>query len=482
MWGNSFSNPSARLSFWVGIIGVGVGIVAGILAGTHPSYLCLGLVAAAIAVYFFTNFEQAVLGLLILRSSLDIFSAQQVPAAFAVGLDALTLLYVSLMLLMGQKVQTDRFWWFFTGWVGLQGLWVILVPLGGLGHDASCAICLSYGIREWVRLFSWLMVYLLIMQLKGRVPATKVVSILFLSLALPLSAAFLQSVLPPSLIPSFLAPRGVAWTDIEGASRINGTLGHPNVFATFLIFFLGLTYWKLEHSHRRWPWLILLSTLVGLIVSTKALVGLAMTATLLLALVVPRITLLRLTGSILLIVAIIIVFASTEFGRERLALVGSIPILNPDIDVSRAILLRQSTTNSFYWRLELWTQLLEAWHHSPILGYGLNTSRFANPVGATPHNDYLRALVDTGVVGLVSFLGFLGGCLFRLIKLSISVPKRSSQEKLCIVLIAILISMTVGMFTDNVWSHTTLFFYWWTLLAVVGWNWDSPSNNSDLDF
>ena len=449
----------SRLSLSVGIIGASVGLILGILAGLQSLLLCLAIAAVILVICFFTYFEQTVLGLLILRSSLDVFSAQQVPAIFAVGLDGLTILYVALMLLTGQRVQTDKFWWFFAAWVSLQGLWVILLPLGGLGHDASCLSCFDYSIREWVRLFSWLMVYLLIMQLKGRVRATKIINALFLSLILPISTAFLQFILPPSLLPSFLAPTGRAWTEIEGASRINGTLGHPSAFATFLIFFLGLTYWKLEHSNRRLPWFILLGTLVCFIVGTKALAAIAMTATLLIVLVIPRLTLFRLVGSILIFAAIIVFFASTEFGRERLAVLGSLPFFNPDIDVSSAILMRKTTINSFYWRLELWTYLLEAWHHSPILGYGLDTARFLNPAGATPHGDYVRALVDTGIVGLVAFVGFLGACFLRLVRLFISSPKGSSQENLCLVLIAILISMIVGMSTENIWSHTTLFFY-----------------------
>jgi len=130
-------NRFSRLSLWVGVAGVGVGIVAGLLAGIQPLLLGLAFVAVGAIVYFFSSFEEAVLGLLILRSSLDIFSAQQLPAAFALGVIGLTLLYVTVRLLLGEKVQIDKFWWFLAGWVALQGLWVILLPLGGLGLDGS---------------------------------------------------------------------------------------------------------------------------------------------------------------------------------------------------------------------------------------------------------------------------------------------------------------------------------------------------------
>ncbi|HEY9632035.1 MAG TPA: hypothetical protein V6D14_01430, partial [Coleofasciculaceae cyanobacterium] len=162
MLSNDRKSRFSLLALGVGVIGVGAGLVVGFLAGAQPVLPILALVAIAAVVFFFTSFEQAVLGLLILRSSLDVFSAQQLPAAFALGVDALTLLYVTVMLLTRQKVRTDGFWWFFAGWVLLQGVWVVLLPLGGLGLDGSV---LLDSIREWIRLFSWVMVYLLVMQL-----------------------------------------------------------------------------------------------------------------------------------------------------------------------------------------------------------------------------------------------------------------------------------------------------------------------------
>ena len=154
-------------ALWVGIGGVLFGILAGVAVGAQPLYLGLGLGAISALIYFFTDFERAVLVLLIVRSALDNFSVQQIPAVYAVGLDALTLLYVVILLLTNKTVKTDRFWWFFAGWVALQGVWLVLMPLGGLGLDASF---IGDSLREWTRLFSWLMVYLLVMQLRGRVP------------------------------------------------------------------------------------------------------------------------------------------------------------------------------------------------------------------------------------------------------------------------------------------------------------------------
>ncbi|NEQ62696.1 MAG: O-antigen ligase family protein [Moorea sp. SIO4A1] len=467
---------SSALTFWLGLAGVPIGLAVGLLAGTQPRLLGLGLVAVAVMVYFFARFEQAVLGLLILRSCLDPFSDQQVPAAFAIGLDGLTLLYVTVMLLRGQTVRTDKFWWFFAGWVMLQGLWVILLPLGGLGLDASF---LLGSIREWIRLFSWLMVYLLVMQLKDRLPPKQVVYGLFWALLLPVTVALLQMLLP-SVLPPFFAPHGGHSTGIEEVSRIKGTIGHPNGFVTWLLLFMGLTYWRLTQSNPRWIWMLLLGLLTLLYVSTKALFGLMMLGTFIVVLIAPRLSIVNLIGGIVVFVGIIILFGSSEFGQERLGSIAQTPLGNPDIDIWKAILLSKGDGNSFNWRLAQWTYLLEQWKHFPILGYGLGTNKLISSNGLEPHNDYIRALVEGGIVGLVTWLVFLGVQVGRLVQLFRQASPGSGQGTLCLAMLAILLAVPVGMITENIWSHTTLFFYWYTLLAVVGWNWDDlPPSKSD---
>lgn len=461
--------PASRLNFWVGVGGVVVGTVAGVLAGAKPLYLGLALGAAMVVVYFFADFERAVLGLLLLRSSLDVFSEQQLPAVLALGIDALTLLYVTVLLLTGRTVNTDGFWWFFAGWVMLQGLWPILCALGGLGLGSSV---LADSIREWARLFSWLMLYLLVMQLKDRLPPEKIISLLFISLIPPIIAALIQALLPASMLPSLL----VSHNDQLGLglgqeSRVQGTLGHPSTFAHYLLLFIGLTWWQLRQVQRRWPWLLLLCLLAFVYASTRSLLSIVMIGVFIMVLIAPRLNLPNVTSAILLLVVVLSLFASSDFGRERLSTLADTPLFNSRIDISRAILLSQSDGNSFNWRLAQWNTLLQAWKHFPILGYGLSTSSYLSPWHLVAHNDYIRALVEQGIFGLVTFLAFLGAQGVRLIQLIRLVPG-STQRNLCSILLAVSLAMDVGMLSDNVWMSTTLYFYWWTVFAIVGWKWN----------
>ncbi|MBD2362810.1 O-antigen ligase family protein [Anabaena minutissima FACHB-250] len=456
---NQYSSRSLALGILLGLAGVGVGIVAGFLAGANPKLLVLAVVAVGTLCYFFAYFEQSVLGLLILRSSLDMFSDQQIPAAFAIGLDALTLLYVVMSLLTGRTVRTDGFWWFLAGWVLLQGLWLILLPLGALGLDAAY---LPASIREWVRLFTWVMVYLLVMQLKDRLPPQKVISSLFLSLILPIAIGLLQI--------------------FQASDRIVGTFVTANTFATFLLLFISLALWKLNWTQQHWFWLMLLGLISFFLVSTKTLFSLMMIAVFVLVLITPRLNLAKLISGVLFLGLIIALFASTEFGQQRLASIAQTPLLNPDIDISRAILLSQGDSNSFNWRLSQWHLLLNAWKNSPIFGYGLGLSMPAVGNEFLPHNDYIRALVEGGLIGFVTFLALFAAQFIHLLRLIQQTPYNSKQRNLCFILLAMLTSIPVGMITENIWSHTTLFFYWWTLLAVAGWNWNEQQIREDITF
>jgi O-antigen ligase len=443
----------------------------GYLIARDPIYLAAVFVFT-VGLYCLCNFfESTVLGLLVIRSSLDVFSTQGIPGVFALGLIALTFSYLGIKLLMREAIQLDRFFWFLAAWIAIKSIWVVLLPLGGLGLGGAF---LGSALREWLRLFSVVVTYLLVLQLRGKIHPHKLVSILLLSLILPLSMAVLQISLPESALPSFLSLTE-SHSELVSASRINGTFGHPNSFVTYLVLFTGLAQWKLECSKRRWPWILLVGLLVFFIVSTKALVGLLMTIVLVFFMNMQKMSFQKLLGAAFLSCLAIFLFASSEFGQERLVSLYDTPLLNPDIDTSRAIIMRNYTINSFLWRIAQWTSIIEAWKEYPILGFGLGAPHHISFFKSAAHNDYVRALAEGGIVGLAIFLLFMLTSFLRPIFIRLSLPGQSAQGNLCIVVSSMFLAMMVGMATENVFSHTALLFYLASLSSVVAWDWSEIS-------
>ena len=451
-------------------LSAGVGLLGSGLAIYEPVYFFAGAIAIVLAGCFFAFPEPALIALLILRSGLDAFSAQGIPAVFAIGLNALVIAYVLLLYLTRQSVQTSRFWWIFAFWVAAQALWPLLTAMGGLPLGSAF---LFEGVREWIRIFSWLMVYLIVDQFKDRVHPVQVINGLFWALGIPFLAATLQLVLPAQVLPGFLQP--VSSTVFEAGSRINGTLGHPNTFASFLVLFVALTYWKLREPKRESGhtifWVFLLGAEMFFLVNTKALMGLSMLGVLILVLTLSQLSLGRLLGGVVIVGVLMLLFTSTEFGRERLASVLETPLLNADITINRAVLLSWFDGNSFNWRLAQWTFLIEEWKRSPFFGYGLGLATYLGPIKAYAHNDYIRALVEGGLIGFCLFLAFQISQLVYLLKLW-AASRNPSQQRFCLGLVAVLIAALAGMATENIWSHTTFFFYWWTLFAIASWDWE----------
>jgi len=73
--------------------------------------------------------------------------------------------------------------------------------------------------------------------------------------------------------------------------------------------------------------------------------------------------------------------------------------LRPDPDQPR-------TESSFAWRVSQWERLLPHVSDSPVTGSGPGAG--LRITGKQPHNDYVKAVVETGVVGLGAYVWMLG--------------------------------------------------------------------------
>ena len=468
---------SSRLPWFIGLMGLTIGGGVGLLSGAAP--IVVGLLFASIlfVTTFFLKFETVVISLLCLRVAIDCYVSLQLPTVFALSVNVLTVLYIIVQAFRKKTIQTDWFFWALLTWWLIQGVWLILMPLNGLGFGMEF---FPESLREWVRLMSWVLVYLLIMQLKGHIHPIKLVHYFFWSLVAPIAVAVLQ-IVAPNVLPGDLNLNGGDMNVQDpsvGESRIRGTLGHSNGFVTYLFMFIGLTQWRLGQSKEKLLWALVLSVLAFFYVSTKALYSLMMLAVFITVLIAPRISVIKLVGGILFFGIILFLFGSSEFGQDRLASIAKTPLLNPDMDVSRAIILSKGDGNSFNWRIAQWEQVVKQADLYPLFGYGLGTSMKISTNSLLPHNDYVRAYAEGGALGFSIYIGFLTLQVGRLVQLIRKSRHNLTQSNFCLTLLALFLGLPVGMLTENIWSHTMFFFYWYALLAIAGWDWSEESETS----
>ena len=62
------------------------------------------------------------------------------------------------------------------------------------------------------------------------------------------------------------------------------------------------------------------------------------------------------------------------------------------------------TGNTLAWRLGYWSEIVSLANRNPVTGIGPNMTQFQTDEAKKPHNDFLRAYVETGVVGLVAYV------------------------------------------------------------------------------
>jgi putative inorganic carbon (hco3(-)) transporter len=63
--------------------------------------------------------------------------------------------------------------------------------------------------------------------------------------------------------------------------------------------------------------------------------------------------------------------------------------------------------NSLAWRLGYWGTVIDLANDSPIVGIGPKMTQYVTDSARVPHNDYLRAYVETGVLGLTAYVALV---------------------------------------------------------------------------
>ena len=191
---------------------------------------------------------------------------------------------------------------------------------------------------------------------------------------------------------------------VAGQMRANGSFGHPNAAAVFFAVAAtsSLWIWQKHGKHRMDLAFFGLFSIATL--STFSITGFVTLLVMIAAFVVMQPGSARLRAGIsVAMAALILVFVVSPLGSER-------------------VQQQAEGGDSLSWRFGKWGNLLEDWQRSPVtgIGLGITVSAEAKPwnatVGAPPHNEYVRYLVETGILGsllIVLAVAWLLTTLFR---------------------------------------------------------------------
>jgi O-antigen ligase len=396
-----------------------------------PMALAVGLAVAAIAV---TRFELFVVGLILIRASLDTISFGS-STLDAPGAISFLFVGASCLWLLAHR---DR--WAATA----TPTTTVVRPIAALFLCALVSVAFSAhpleSLLEVVR-FGTLVV---IVAVLGRLIRDEraVRSVLF---------AAIGSAVLPVLVAFRQATGGGGVLTASGLDRIRGTFLHSNPFAAYLFLVITLIVSVFPHVERRWK---LVLAPLGLacgacLISTYAR-G-AWVATLLAICVIGLLQdrrILWLLGGTLITVALLVPSV-----RVRLS------------DLSESQKETGAPGNSLVWRLQYWQDVLALQDH-PIVGIGFKEVELTESTSTAPHNDPIRVFVETGLLGLAAYVWLF---------VALGIEARSTLRRappglprgLAVAFAAALVGVIALSLTANVITQLVILWYFMTIVVLA---------------
>lgn len=123
------------------------------------------------------------------------------------------------------------------------------------------------------------------------------------------------------------------------------------------------------------------------------------------------------------------------------------------------------TNDSVGWRLEYWQQVAPLALEQAATGVGPGTTEVLMDQGKEPHNEYLRAAVEGGVVGEVAYLALLAAGIGAAVGM---VRKRgpSLDRSIGIAATAVVVAVTVSGFASNIVDSVSFMWFYTVITAL----------------
>lgn len=298
------------------------------------------------------------------------------------------------------------------------------------------------GFKDWVGTASAVVLFILIASI---FTTRKNIRLLL--------AALVLSSIPPLIVGFYQLFTGTGNLQTAGFNRIQATFSHPNSYAIYLMMLLLLCIPLLLEAKKDWLRLGLGALCVAMVASLIFTYARAPWIDLLVGLAI--LSFVRYRKLLLLApagVVLLLVFIPSILERFQEASGFS------------------EGQGSMFFRVEMWRYLLPKFYTNPIVGNGLGSFAVFAEEGLgyfyLPHNDYVRLLVDTGVVGLVSYLAALYGLARGSIR-SYLTQTDELFKLLALVMVTVIAAYLLGGFTENLFRAGTTQAYFWTLAGLV---------------
>jgi len=351
----------------------------------------IAAVAVALGVLALTRFSVFVMVMLTIRASLDLARLSGKAAgnvatnsAAVKGLDPTSLFAVLFLLaavmwlaaqyrrqngLPGSRLRLALVVFFLTGLVSV---------FGASNHQASAL--------EALRILAVVVMFVVLEQMMvDRPTMNRLLAAIFASAAFPVAFTLLGVL------------TGTARSEAKGGfTRLTGTFAQANDFGRYLmviIIFGVAVYPYVAPRLRRWLAVLLAGCVVCMMLTLTIT---AMIGTVVGLVIVGLVQSKRLLGGVVLACLCALLFVPQLLNRVTGA-----------TDISTIQSVGGNSNSSLGWRLSYWTDVLPLANANPVTGIGLNMTQYETDAAKQPHNDFLRAYVETGLLGFGAYVALI---------------------------------------------------------------------------
>jgi O-antigen ligase len=123
--------------------------------------------------------------------------------------------------------------------------------------------------------------------------------------------------------------------------------------------------------------------------------------------------------------------------------------------------------NTLAWRLSYWTEVLPLANHNPVTGIGLNMTQYNTDKAKQPHNDFIRAYVETGIIGFIAYVAMMIALVGMGRRAVRAAPEPSLDRGVAIGFLGCAVAFLAVSVVANVISNVVNLWYFFTFAAAA---------------